>query len=154
MDTSVDATVRITPLSLLWSAAIGTAVISSGVVPGLLWWTGGGAGASTVAFGAGLIGSLGGILLVVFSVGYRRHGRPVATTARIDGERLVVGVPDEWGRLIREDLRIAVTETASSDDDLVVRGVAEEWWDPGRYEVRMPSDVADALHTPWTGPDE
>lgn len=90
----------------------------------------------------------------MFSVGYRRHGRPVATTARIDGERLVVGVPDEWGRLIREDLRIAVTETASSDDDLVVRGVAEEWWDPGRYEVRMPSDVADALHTPWTGPDE
>jgi hypothetical protein len=145
MAPSVDATIRITPGSLLWSSALGTTAIATGALPLVLWWTDGGLGLSPLASTVSLAAGLGGVLLFVFSVGYRRHGRPVPTTARIDGERLVVGVPDEWGRLIREALRIAVTETASSDDALVVRGTAEEWWDPGRYEIRVSADAADGL---------
>jgi len=146
MNTPVDATVRITPLSLLWSAALGTAAIAGAALPLLFWWTGGEMMRSPVASGLGLAAGLGGVLLFIFSVGYRRHGRPVATTARMDDDRLVVGVPEAWGTLIREELRIdGAAPAASSDDALVVRGAAEEWWDPGRYEVRVPAGAAEAL---------
>jgi hypothetical protein len=145
MDSSVDATVRITPRSLLWSSVLGTAALAIGALPILLWWTNGGLELSALASALSLAAGLGGVCLFVFSVGYRRHGRPVATRAWIDGAQLRVKVPDAWGRLIREDLRITTTATIPSDDGLVVRGDAEEWWDPGRYEVHLPAGAADGL---------
>jgi hypothetical protein len=141
MDTPVDATVRITPLSLLWTSFIGTAVLSSLVLTAGLWWGGGASASSPLALGAGG----GALLLAVFAVGYRRHGRPVPTTARIEDARLVVGVPAAWGTLIREELRLTVSSARAPDAGLVVRGAAAEWWDPGRYEVRIPPTAADAL---------
>lgn len=150
MDTPADATVRITPLSLLWSSVLGTAAIAGGALPLLFWWTNGSVIRSPVASGVGLAAGLGGVCLFVFSVGYRRHGRPVPTTVRVDGDQLVIQVPAAWGTLIREELRLDVSSTSPADDDLVVQGAATDWWDPGRYEVRIPPGAAHTIESQLT----
>jgi hypothetical protein len=105
----------------------------------------------------GIASTTGGLLalLVLFSwvfvVGYRRHGRPVPTEARADGATLAIRVPSAWGTLFREELRLELQSVERSEDGLTVRGPAEEWWDPGRYEVRIRPEPAGAIEAELDG---
>lgn len=154
MDASVDATVRITPLSLLGSAALGTTALAAPFVSLLAWgagWEGG-----TASTTGGLLVLLA-LVLWAFAVGYRRHGRPVATRARADGPVLVLQVPRAWGKLFRDELRLdprSIESIEGADRGLNVRGPAQEWWDPGWYEVRIQSEAAGAIQEELSGAAE
>jgi hypothetical protein len=149
MDAPVDATVRITPLSLFGSAVFGTTVLATPPALVLGWgmgWTGG------VASATGALGGFVVLVLWAFAVGYRRHGRPVPTRARADGPALVIDVPRAWGTLFREKLRLEPRSVTRSDEGLTVSGPAEEWWDPGRYEVQVEPGAAAAIEAGLAAP--
>jgi hypothetical protein len=145
-----DAEVRITPLSLLFSSAIGTTGIATVLGGPLVWaWSGRLSVASTPLGGVGM----GALLLVLFVVGYRRHGRFVPTEARVEDQRLVVQVPRAWGKLIRDEISLTVHALEHSGDGLRVRGPAVEWWDPGTYEVWIPTTHAEEVAAHLTAAD-
>lgn len=170
-DKTVDVTVRITPLSLLFTSILGTVLLGIVLIAGLrlvpfeAWLLGREAPASLFPPGPGLLLAFGVLLSVLFWVGYRRHGRRVPTEARAWDNTLAVAVPDAWGKLIRDELYLekpyrktlpstersdtganrSADSAAQVDEDLVMLGVAQEWWDPGTYEVYAAPEAADVL---------
>ena len=117
----IDAKVRITPRSLLFSSVLGATGLGAAFTGGLLLLLVGiGPGGSrptgqtlpdTAAFllsewGPALLLVYGALLAVIFVVGYRRHGRPVPTEARARDGTLAVRVPEAWGTLIRDEVHL------------------------------------------------
>lgn len=175
----VDVAVRITPLSLLFSSVLGTSVLGALVTGGLLLlpvgvWPAGIRPADNILletapplrpeWGLGLLLVYGILLSAIFFVGYRRHGRPVPTEARVRDGTLAVRVPEAWGTLIRDEVHLdaphvdrprSEAPSAPVGDDsgsaalsggaLRAIGTAEEWWDPGTYEVHADAGAAEVL---------
>lgn len=180
----VSAEIRITPLSLLFSSALGASTFTVLLVGGVLVLPTGSVSSESVAsllssFGPELLLAFAVLLSVFFLVGYRRHGRPVPTEAWASEDVLVVQVPAAWGTLIREELRVEEPrleearremsrpekhsgptqgETTRSDgpsgEGLLVKGTAREWWDPGVYEVRVGTKAAGVLEPELAGNSE
>jgi len=173
---TIEVDVRITPLSLLWASVLGSVILGTGLAGAIFLFVGlipveiSDLGAGSLAqstFGRSLV--VGALFIVVFATGYRRHGRPVPTGARVQQNALAVTVPPAWGKLIREEihLRDPRLEVASSEkkvgaessgtnsaesasDRLVVTGTAPEWWDPGTYEVHVGPRDANSLRAKLT----
>ncbi|MFB6248113.1 MAG: hypothetical protein ABEL97_06050 [Salinibacter sp.] len=157
--------VRITPWSLLRTSVLGATVLGGLCTGGLLLLPTGILPVEIQPVSeapAALLSQLGPVLLFTFGVllpgifvaGYRRHGRPVPTDARVLGNVLAVRVPEAWGTLIREEIHLHAPrlerphvggppdpgqgESRSErppSGPLLAIGTAPEWWDPGTYEV-------------------
>lgn len=179
----VEVEVRITPLSLLLSSVLGAsffvAVFLGGVLllPVEIFSIGKASSGGTVSllssFGLELILGVVGLVSVLFVAGYRRHGRPVPTTARAWTGVLAVRVPAAWGTLIRDELYLkeprlevaprehprtvseeALDTTRAPGTSVLARGTAPEWWDPGTYEVRAGTEATTILASHLAGDEE
>jgi hypothetical protein len=169
-----DVEVRITPLSLLFSSVLGASVLGAIFAGGLFLLPAadllpGNADSFLSQFVSPLL-AYGALLLAIFLVGYRRHGRPVPTEARVREGTLAVRVPEAWGTLIREEFHLvdprlerlrprerpgeaegkpgpsgSMSPAGPKIGDLLARGRAREWWDPGTYEVRAEAEAAKVL---------
>lgn len=179
----VGVEIRITPVSLLLTSALGAFLLTSVVLVSVLLLPidllpiGNGSSADVASlfssFGLELLLAFGGLVSLLFVVGYRRHGRPVPTEARAWRSVLAVRVPVAWGTLIRDELHLtdpslnappngssktdpqgAPSTSGGPDRNFLARGTAPEWWDPGTYEVFADTEAADVLKSKLTGDGE
>lgn len=179
---TVKVNIRITPLSLLWSAVIGTVALGILVLAGAwvlsvpLFSVGSGSSGAVFSLSSGLWLILASValLLVLFATGYRRHGRPAPTEAEVREGALSVKVPAAWGKLIREALYLEDPHLEKPDREnrtgpypssslpsadpagpgVVITGTAREWWDPGTYEMHGAPEDAEFLRSMLTSETE
>lgn len=176
--------VRLTPSSLLLSSVLGASTLAVILIGGVLLLptasaSPGGIASLLLSVGLEMLLAFVALLSVLFLVGCWRHGRLVPTEARAWEDVLAVRVPAAWGTLIREELRIEDPrleeihrkasrlkeppktmpgEPSSSakpaSGGLLAKGSAQEWWDPGIYEVRAGTKAAEILKPRLMGNDE